>query len=156
MLAPFRPLLSALTGRSGHDFSARIAVLQVLLEGRRPVFSAHELADVLSWLHGRTRFASLRALREGGWLESHPTAGLVLTETGRRAWAALQFLLRGDREEPTSDEMTAVLRRKSLGELASAGRDALQPALLPLPLLSTEAVLRAAASRLERHRSGLS
>lgn len=144
-LAPFRSLLSALAGRSPGDFSARVAVLQAVAESRHPVFSSRELRDRLSWLAGRTRSAALRALQKGGWLESHPAAGLVLTETGRRAYAALQLLRRGDRgEEITSDVMTAALQRKSLGELASAGHAALLPALLPLPLLSTDRVVQAA------------
>jgi DNA-binding transcriptional ArsR family regulator len=143
-LAPFRSLLSSLAGRSPSDFSARLAVLQAITEYRRPVFSSRELGEGLSWLPGKTRLAALRALIQGGWLEKHPAAGLILTETGRRAYAALQLLHRG--EELTSDEMTAALRRKSLGELASAGREALLPALLPLTLLSTDGLIQAAES----------
>ena len=77
--------------------------------------------------------------------------GLVLTEVGWRAYGALQLLRRN--EELTSEDMTAALRRKSLSELASAGRDALLPALLPLSLPSTDRVVQAAESRLLR-RSG--
>src|SRR5215210_7553418 len=150
-LAPYRSLLSTLAGRSPSDFSARLAVLQALAENRRPAFSSRDLGESLSWLPGKTRSATLRALLQGGWLESHPTAGLVLTETGRRAYVALQLLRRS--EELTSDEVTSALRRKSLGELASAGRDALIPALLPLPLPSTDKVVQTAESHLLR-RSG--
>lgn len=150
-LAPFRSLLSSLAGRSLSDFSARMAVLQAVAESRRSVSSSRELGEGISWLPGKTRLAALRALIQGGWLEKHPTAGLVLTETGRRAYTALQLLHHG--EELSSDEMTAALRRKSLGELASAGRDALLPALLPLTLLSTDALIQAAESRIVR-RSG--
>jgi hypothetical protein len=142
-LAPFRSLLGALAGRSSRDFSARIAVLQAVAENH-PVFSSRDLDLALPWLAGRTRSAALRALLQGGWLESHPAEGLAFTETGRRAYAALQLLRRG--EELASGEATAALQRKSLGELASAGRAALLPALLPLPLLSTDRVVQAAAN----------
>jgi hypothetical protein len=152
-LAPFRSLLHALAGRSPRDFSARVAVLQAVVEGRRPIFSSRDLGERLSWLHGKTRSAALRALQQGGWLESHPTAGLILTSAGRRVFVALELLRHADRdEELMSDEMMSLLRRKTLGELASAGRDALLPAFLPLPLLSTDAVVQAAESRILRGR----
>ena len=153
-LAPFRSLLHALTGRSPHDFSIRVAVLQAVVESRHPVFSSRDLAERLSWLSGKTRSAALRALQAGGWLEIHSTAGLVLTAVGQLVFVALQLLRRADRgEELTTDEMTSLLRRKSLGELASAGRDALLPAFLPLLLLSTDAVVRAAENRVLRGRT---
>lgn len=152
-LAPFRSLLHALAGRSPRDFSVRMAVLQAVVESRHPVFLFRDLAERLSWLTGKTRSAALRTLQQGGWLESHPTAGLVLTAAGRSVFVALQLLRHADRgEELTNDEMTSLLRRKSLGELASAGRDALLPAFLPLLLLSTDAVLQAAESRILRGR----
>ena len=152
-LAPFRSLLHALAGRSPHDFSVRVAVLQALVESRRPVLSSRDLAERLSWLTGKTRSAALRALQQGGWLEIHPTAGLVLTAAGQRVFVALQLLRHADRgEELTNDEMTFLLRRKSLGELACAGRDALLPAFIPLLLLSTDAVVQAAQSRILRGR----
>jgi hypothetical protein len=150
-LEPFRALLRTLAGRSPDDFSARLAVLQVLTEGQGPVFSSRDLQERLPSLSGKTRSTALRVLLHGGWLERHPTGGLVLTEAGWRAYGALQLLRRN--EELTSEEMTAALRRKSLGELASAGRDALLPALLPISLPSTDQVLQAAESRLLR-RSG--
>jgi hypothetical protein len=155
-LAPLHPLLHALVGRSPDDLFARMAVLQTLAESRSPVFSPRDLAGALPWLTGRTRSALVRALRQGGWLEADPAAGLVLTETGRRAYAALFLLLRsegGGEHRPTGDagdEMTAALQRSSLGELASAGREALLPVLRPLPLLSTDAVVQE-TERLRRH-----
>jgi len=142
-----RSLLLALAGRSPGEFFARMAVLQAIAEGRRPIFSSRELGAGLSWLDGKARSAALRALRLGGWLESRPAEGIVLTEAGQRAYGVLELLRHGDR-------MTAALRRKSLGELASAGRDALLPALLPLPLPSTEALVHAAERRLLRSRTG--
>lgn len=154
-LAPFRALLHALAGRSPRDFSTRVAVLQIVVEGRRPIFSFRDLGERLSWLAGRTRSAALRALQQGGWLESHPTAGLVLTAAGRRVFVALELLRHADRgEDLTSDQMTSLLRHKSLGELASAGRDALLPAFIPLPFLATGAVIQAAESRILRSRAG--
>jgi hypothetical protein len=152
-LAPFRSLLHALAGRSPRDFSVRVAVLQAIVESRHPIFSFRDFGERLSWLTGKTRSAALRALQQGGWLESHPTAGLVLSAAGRRVFVALQLLRHADRgEELTNDEVTSLLRRKSLGELASAGRDALLPAFIPLSLLSTDAVAQAAESRLLRGR----
>lgn len=146
-LAPFRTLLRALAGRSPHDFSVRVAVLQAVAESRHPVFSPRDLAARLSWLSGKTRSAALRALQAGGWLEVHSTAGMVLTAAGQRAFVALQLLRTADRgEELTHDEMTSLLRRKSLGELASAGRDALLPAFLPFSLPTTDAVVQAAGA----------
>ncbi len=146
-LTPLRSLLLALAGRSPAQFFARMAVLQTIAEGRRPIFSSRELGEKLSWLDGKALSDALRALRQGGWLESQPAEGIVLTETGQRAYGVLELLRHGDR-------MTAALRRKSLGELASAGRDALLPALLPLPLLSTDALIRAAERRLLRSQTG--
>lgn len=145
--APLRSLLRALAGRSPGEFFARMAVLQVIAEGHPPISSSHELAERLSWLDGKARSAALRALHHGGWLENLPAEGIGLTETGQRAYAVLELLRHGDR-------MMAALRRKSLGELASAGRDALLPALLPLPLVSTDALTRAAERRILRSRTG--
>lgn len=151
-LAPLYPLLCALTGRSPDDFFARMAILQTVAESRSPVFSARDLGGALPWLAGRTRSALVRSLRQGGWLEIDPAAGLVLTETGRRAYAALFLLLRSEGAGETSlteDAMTASLQGRSLGELASVGREALLPILAPLPLVSTETVARE-AERLRR------
>lgn len=153
-LAPFQPLLRALAGRSQEDFFARVNVLQILAEGRHPVFNPRDLGGPLPWLDGRARFAIVRALRAGGWLEEEPGTGLVLTNIGRRAYAMLLDFLHGDRAGETApqarsasgltaDEVTAI-RDRSLGELAVAGREALLPVLPSLPLLSTEAVAQAA------------
>ena len=154
VLAPFQPLLRSLAGRSQDDFIARVNVLRVLAEGRHPVFNPRDLGGPLPWLDGRARFAIVRALRAGGWLEEDPEGGLVLTETGRRAYAMLLDFLHGQRageaapqarsaSDLTADEATAI-RDRSLGELAVAGREALLPTLPLLPLLSTDAVAQAA------------
>lgn len=60
-------------------------------------------------------------------------------------------------QEALAAVLMSFLRLKSLDELASAGRDALLPAFLPLPLLSTEAAVQAAESQLlsESRRSRL-
>jgi hypothetical protein len=152
-LAPLHPLLSALVGGSSDDFFARMAVLQTLAESRSPVFSPRDLGGALPWLTGRARSALVRALRQGGWLELDPAAGLVLTELGRRAYAALFLLLRSEGTvDPglANDEMMTALERRSLAELASAGREALLPILAPLPLLSTDTVVQE-TERLRRH-----
>src|SRR4028118_2362348 len=87
-IEPFRPLLRTLAGRSSRDFLIRTAVLQALAGSPNPI-SSRDLGKTLSWLPARTRSAALRALRQGGWLESDPAAGHTLTETGRRAPGAL-------------------------------------------------------------------
>lgn len=160
-IEPFRPLLRALAGRSSHDYLIRTAILQVLAESTGPV-SSQDLGKALPWIQPRTRSAAVRALRQGGWLESDP-AGVVLSETGRRAHEALAPLHRGEREGAsleirlaaglTADEIATALRGKSLGELAEAGRAALLPAFPPLPLPDTAAVAQAAESYVGRRRS---
>lgn len=153
--APFQPLLRALAGRSPDDFFARMTVLQILAEGRHSVFTPRDLGGPMPWVDGRARFAIVRALRAGGWVEEDPeTGGLVLTDTGRRAYALLLDLLRDDRSGATApqtrstsgltaDEVTTI-RDRSLGELAAAGREALLPVFPPLPLLSTDVMAQAA------------
>ena len=160
-IEPFRPLLRALAGRSSRDFLIRTAVLQALAESPGPV-SSHDLGKALPWIQPRTRSAAVRVLRQGGWLESAPGAGIVLTEAGRRAHEALAPLHRGEGEGVsleirlaaglTVDEIATALRGKSLGELAAAGRVALLPAFPPLPLPDTDAVAQAAESYLRRRR----
>lgn len=154
-IASFSPLLRALAGRSHRDFVARVAVLQGLAESQRPVFSSRDLDNALPWLTGRARSAVLRALRQGGWLEADPATGrLVLTETGRQAYEALAFLHGGrPASSLTVEEVIVTLQGKSLRELASAGREALLPALLPLLLPSTDAIAQAAEAHILRHRT---
>lgn len=173
-IGPFRSLLRALAGRSSRDFLIRTAVLQALADSPGPVFSSRDLGKAIPWVPARTRSAALRVLRQGGWLESDPAAGLVLTETGRRAQEVLALLHRGEDASAstglpvsrmdlasleirlaaglTVDEIAAALRGKSLGELAAAGRAALLPTLLPLPLPVTDAVAQAAEIHLRRRR----
>jgi hypothetical protein len=160
-IEPFRPLLRALAGRSSRDFLIRTAVLQALAVSPGPV-SARDLGKALPWLPARSRSAALRALRQGGWLEKGPEAGVVLTESGRRAHEALAHLHRGEGESAsleirlaaglTVDEIASALRGKNLGELASAGRAALLPVFPPLPLPDTDAVAQAAESHVRRRR----
>jgi hypothetical protein len=175
-IGPFRSLLRALAGRSSRDFLIRTAVLQALADSPGPVFSSRDLGKVIPWVPARTRSAALRVLRQGGWLESDPASGLVLTETGRRAQEVLALLHRGEGEGAsasaglpvsrmdlasleirlaaglTVDEIAAALRGKSLNELAAAGRAALLPTLPPLPLPVTDAVAQAAETHVRRRR----
>lgn len=173
-IEPFRPLLRALAGRSSRDFLIRTAVLQALAGSPGPV-SSRDLGKALPWLPARTRSAALRALRQGGWLESDPASGHALTETGRRAHEALAHLQLGEDAPAASaglpvsrmelasleirlaagltvDELAAGLRGKSLGELAVAGRAALLPVFPPLPIPVTDAVARAAEVHIRRRR----
>jgi hypothetical protein len=162
-IEPFRPLLRALAGRSSRDFLIRTAVLQALAVSAGPV-SSRDLGKALPWLPARSRSAALRALRQGGWLENGngPEAGVVLTESGRRAHEALAHLHRGEGESAsleirlaaglTVDEIASALRGKNLGELAAAGRAALLPVFPPLPLPDTDAVAQAAESYVRRRR----
>ena len=79
------PLLHALVGRSPREFFVRAAVMEALVESARPVFSQRDLDEILYWLAEPARTAALRALRQSGWLEFEPSAGHVLTDSGR--WA---------------------------------------------------------------------
>jgi DNA-binding transcriptional ArsR family regulator len=174
-IGPFRSLLYTLAGRSSRDFLIRTAVLQALADSPGPVFSPLDLGEVIPWASARTRSAALRALRQGGWLESDPAAGLILTETGRRVQEVLALLHQGGGASAstglpvsrmdlasleirlaaglTVEEIAAALRNKSLGELAAAGRAALLPTLPPLPLPVTDAVAQAAEIHVRRRRS---
>ena len=97
-LEPVYPLLHALIGRSPRDFFARAAVVEALVESARPAFSPEDLDEVLYWLAEPARSTVLRALRQSGWLEFDPTAGHVLTDSGRWAHDVLSFLHRRLRE----------------------------------------------------------
>ena len=160
-LEPFRPLLRALAGRSSRDYLIRTSILQALAVSPGPV-SSRDLGKALPWIQPRTRSAALRALRQGGWLESSPEAGFMLTDTGRRAHEALAPLHRSEGGGAsleirlaaglTVDEIATALRSKSLGELAAAGRAALLPAFPPLLLPDTDAIAQAAESHVQRRR----
>jgi hypothetical protein len=97
-LEPVHPLLHALLGRSPRDFFARAAVVEALVESARAAFSSEDLDEVLYWLVEPARSTVLRALRQSGWLEFDPTAGHVLTDSGRWAHDVLSFLHRRLRE----------------------------------------------------------
>jgi hypothetical protein len=97
-LEPVYPLLHALVGRSPREFFARAAVIEALVESARPAFSTADLDEVLYWLDEPARSAVLRALRASGWLEHDPSAGHVLTDSGRWAHDVLSFLHRRLRE----------------------------------------------------------
>jgi hypothetical protein len=86
------PLLHALVGRSPREFFVRAAVMEALVESARPVFSPADLDEILYWLDEPARNATLRALRQSGWLEFDPAAGHALTDTGRWVCDVLSFL----------------------------------------------------------------
>jgi hypothetical protein len=97
-LEPVYPLLHALIGRAPRDFFARAAVVEALVESARAAFSQEDLDEVLYWLEEPARTTVLRALRQSGWLEFEPSAGHVLTDSGRWAHDVLSFLHRRLRE----------------------------------------------------------
>jgi hypothetical protein len=86
------PLLHALVGRSPREFFVRAAVMEALVESARPAFSPQDLDEVLYWLAEPARTATLRALRQSGWLEFDPALGHALTDAGRWVCDVLSFL----------------------------------------------------------------
>jgi hypothetical protein len=92
------PLLHALLGRSPREFFVRAAVMEALVESARAAFSQQDLEEILYWLAEPARTASLRALRQSGWLDFHPAAGHTLTDSGRWVGDVLSFLHRRLRE----------------------------------------------------------
>jgi len=91
-LEPVYPLLHALVGRAPREFFVRAAVMEALVESGRPAFSPQDLDESLYWLAEPARTATLRALRQSGWLEFEPAAGHFLTDTGRWVCDVLSFL----------------------------------------------------------------
>ena len=63
------PLLHALVGRSLREFFVRAASLEALVAAGRANFSAMDLSEVLYWLTDDAREATVRALRQAGWLD---------------------------------------------------------------------------------------
>ncbi|MFY9823826.1 MAG: hypothetical protein WAM82_20775, partial [Thermoanaerobaculia bacterium] len=86
------PLLHALVGRAPREFFVRAAVMEALVDSGRPAFSSQDLDESLYWLAEPARTATLRALRQSGWLEFEPAAGHFLTDTGRWVCDVLSFL----------------------------------------------------------------
>src|SRR5712664_3124504 len=63
------PLLHALVGRSLREFFVRAAALEALVAAGRTSFSVTDLTEVLYWLSDDAREATVRALRQAGWLD---------------------------------------------------------------------------------------
>jgi hypothetical protein len=154
-LAAVRPLeavhslLRGLTGRTPRELLARAAVLEALASAE-PDFDA-----ALSWLTGPARGETLNALGRSGWLEPGPAGTFVLTALGRQVWNAIRRAGSPRTAPPspllpagiTPDQIIQALLALGLKELAEAGRDALVPVLQAFPLLSTDAVARAAETQ---------
>ncbi len=92
------PLLHALVGRSLRDFLVRAAALESIVKAERASLSPQELDDILYWLDEPARAATVRVLRQSGWLEYDPASGTTITDAGRWAYDVLSFLHRRLRE----------------------------------------------------------
>ncbi|MES1243521.1 MAG: hypothetical protein ABUT39_18070 [Acidobacteriota bacterium] len=145
-------LLRGLAGRTPRELLARAAVLEALASPE-PDFEG-----ALAWLTGPVRGEILSALDRGGWLEPGPGGTFVLTALGRRVWDSMRYagspgtapaspLLPALPAGATPDRIVQALLSLGLKELAEAGRDALVPVLQSFPLLSTDAVARAAEAQ---------
>lgn len=86
------PLLHALVGHSLREFFVRAAALEALVAAGRASFSPADLAEALYWLADDAREATVRALRQAGWLEYEPSPGTTITDAGRWAYDVLSFL----------------------------------------------------------------
>lgn len=88
------PLLHALVGRSLREFFVRAGALEALVAAGRPSFSGADLGEVLYWLSDDAREATIRALRQAGWLDYDASHGTTITDAGRWAYDVLSFLHR--------------------------------------------------------------
>jgi hypothetical protein len=86
------PLLHALAGRNLRDFLVRAAALEALVAADLPAFAPADLDRALYWLDDASRDATLRILRQSGWLEHEPGIGTTITGAGRWAYDILAFL----------------------------------------------------------------
>jgi hypothetical protein len=86
------PLLHALVGRSLRDFFVRAAALETLVAAGRASFSATDLDEALYWLGDDAREATVRALRQAGWLDYDASQGTTITDAGRWAYDVVSFL----------------------------------------------------------------
>jgi DNA-binding transcriptional ArsR family regulator len=154
-LAAVRPfeavhsLLRGLAGRTPRELLARAAVLEALAS------SETGLEEALSWLAEPARGETLRALRRSGWLEPGPEGTFALSGIGRQVWDVLRRAAFPEaRSAPpllppgvTPEQIVRALLTRSVEELAAAGRAALIPVVPAPPLLTTEAVARAAEAQ---------
>ena len=88
------PLLHALVGRSLREFFVRAAALEALVAAGRASFSVTDLSEALYWLGDDAREATVRALRQAGWLDYDASQGTTITDAGRWAYDVLSFLHR--------------------------------------------------------------
>lgn len=88
------PLLHALVGRSLREFFVRAASLEALVAAGRASFSVTDLSEALYWLSDDAREATVRALRQAGWLDYDASQGTTITDAGRWAYDVLSFLHR--------------------------------------------------------------
>lgn len=86
------PLLHALVGRSLREFFVRAAALESVVAAGRANFSPSELSEALYWLGDDAREATVRALRQAGWLDYDASQGTTITDAGRWAYDVLSFL----------------------------------------------------------------
>lgn len=147
-LEDFHSLLRGLTGRTPRELLVRAAVLEAL------TWQPSSRMDALSWLTEPARGETLRALRRSGWLEPDPDESLALTRTGRQVWDALRRAAvpesnpaRALLADVTPEQIVRALLARNAEELAEAGRAVLVPVLPAPPLLTTEAIARAAESQ---------
>lgn len=157
-LAAVRPfeavhsLLRGLAGRTPRELLARAAVLEALASSTGSPGSNTGLDEALSWLAEPARGETLRALRRSGWLESGPEGTFALTGVGRQVWDVLRRAAFPEARSATPllpagvtpEQIVRALLTRSVQELATVGREALIPVLPAPPLLTTEAVARAA------------
>lgn len=161
-LAAVRPLeavhslLRGLAGRTPRELLARAAVLESLASLETG------FDDALSWLTGSARGETLSALGRSGWLEPGPAGTFVLTAAGRQVWDAIRRAAssKGSPASPllpaglNPEQIVQALLTLGLEALAEVGRDALVPVLPAFPLLSTDAVARAAETQARSGRAG--
>ncbi len=88
------PLLHAIVGRSLREFFVRAAALEALVAAGRANFSGTDLSEALYWLGDDAREATVRALRQAGWLDYDASQGTTITDAGRWAYDVLSFLHR--------------------------------------------------------------
>lgn len=109
------PLLHALVGRSLREFFVRAAALEALVAAGRPAFAFTELGEVLYWLDDEAREATVRALRQAGWLDYDPAEGTTITDAGRWAYDVLSFLHRRLRESELLPTIAGVTYALDIG-----------------------------------------
>ena len=65
----------------------RAAALEALVAAGRASFSVTDLSEALCWLSDEAREATVRSLRQAGWLDYDASRGTTITDAG---WGAAQ------------------------------------------------------------------